>query len=242
MHAPNFAVALALIVFLQPWLFFGGMLYNEWGHYGPSPLTIVLLAIWVVVLLLSIRFVYVKFKQALERACGVVRKIPIILAVVAGILMTGVVCYPFVVMPVGARWIPAYEPTEDRRVVHTLGFSIIAPPGWKTRTWNFEQVEAGIALDPGYKGRHGPGLAVLTLVSPPDLSQFRETPFSDWKAFERTATGRGENARLRYELVVAHKEQWYRVVYGESRAFDTNPSLEFPEIMKRYIRSFRPAP
>lgn len=241
-YASNFAIGAALIVFLQPWLLIGGMLYHHWGHYGASLLTFIFLAVWVVVFLGSLWIVFVKFRQALTLAGGVVRKISIIVAVLAGIMMTGVVCYPLVVNPVGARWVPVKKPTEDRRVVHPLGFSIVSPPGWKARMWNFDKIEACIALGPGYKGRHGPGLAVSTLVSPPDLSQFRETAFLDLKAYEHTVTGRGENARLRYELVVIHKDQWYRVVYSESRAFETDPSLEFPGIIRHYIRSFRPAP
>jgi len=241
-YASNFAIGAALIVFLQPWLIIGGLLYNDWGHYGPSLPTFMFLAIWTVVFLSSIWIVFVKFRRALRPTGGMIRKLLVTVAVLAGIMMAGVVCYPLLVNPIGARWIPAKEPTEDRRVFHGLGFSIVSPPGWKARMWDFGKDDACIALGPGYKGRHGPGLSVLTLASPPDLSQFRETPFLNLRGFERIVTGRGENARLTYELVVNHRDQWYRVAYSESRAFESNPSLAFSEIMKRYVQSFRPAP
>src|SRR5262249_30847516 len=98
-----------------------------------------------------------------------------------------------------------------------------------------------ISLLPGYKGRHGPGLGVSMALTP-NLSQFHETRFMDAPAWERTVTGTGENARLSYTLVVSNKGQWYEIHYSESRAFEDNPSSEFPNVIKRYIQSFRPAP
>jgi hypothetical protein len=239
-HKANFAIGVALLVFLQPWLLIGVMLGYEWGHYGPSPAKIVFLMGWATVFLSCLWVVFVKFRQALRQSGGVAGRILVWAAILAGMMMAGVVCYPLFGMPVGARWIPAQEPTDDRRVVHPLGFSIVSPPGWKARIWNFPD-DAGISLYPGYKGRHGPGLGITASALPPDLLHYQEIPFLDLKAYERTVTGTGENARLRYELVVTHSNQWYRVMYSESRAFESDPSLEFPEIMKRYVHSFWPS-
>jgi hypothetical protein len=241
-YASSLTTGVVLILFLQPWLVIGGLLYNYWAHYGLSVLILLLAVVWLGVFFGSLWAVFVKLRQALSLANAVSRKIPIVLAVLAGLLVAGVVCCPLVLNPVGARWVPAKEPTEDRRIVHPLGFSIVSPPGWKAKMRNIDWDAAAIMLGPGYKGRHGPGLAAHTLASPPDLSQFRPVAFSNFKAFELTVTGRGDNARLRYELVLTHKDRWYRVVYSESRAFESNPSLEFPEIMKRYVWSFRPPP
>ena len=240
-YASNFAIGVVLIVVLQPWLVIGGLLYDDWAHYGPGFDVIIFLAGWAAVFLGAIWGVFVKFRQALKLASNLQRKVPVIITVVAGISMASVSCFPFFTILSGARWVPAKEPTEDRRIVHPLGFSIVAPPGWKARIWNFDNEEAGIALGPGYKGRHGPHLGVTMLPGPPDLSQFHETTFSEFKAFERTVAGTGENARLGCTLVVDYKGRWYHISYGESRAFESSPRLEFPEIMKRYMRSFKPA-
>jgi hypothetical protein len=241
-YGSKLIIAAVLIVLMQPWIMIGSLLYHDWAHFGPSLNKLLVALVWVAFFFGSLWWIFANLRHALRVAGSLRRKMPVILIVLAGIMMAGVVCYPLVVLPAGARWVPAEEPAEDRRVVHPLGFSIVSPPGWKSKIWNMDKEWGGITLLPGYKGRHGPGLGVSTDMSAPDLTQFRETPFLDSTAWERSVTGKGENARLRYELIVTHKGRWYQVTYSESRSFERNPSLEFPDIMKRYVRSFRPPP
>jgi hypothetical protein len=245
-YGSSFGLGVALIVFLQPWLFIGVFLYYDCGHYGPSLSRIILLVSWLAVFCGSVWSVYVSFRQTLRLAGNMVRRIPVITAVSAGIVMAGVICYPVAVIPIGARWIPVKEPTEDRRVIHPKGFSIVSPPGWEVRTWDYDKIDSNLnaylALNPGGRSRHSPSLFVSIIETPGNLSNFRETTFLDLQAFERTVIKRGENGWLKYELIMAHKDRWYQVAYRESRAFEKNPSSEFPEIMKHYVRSFRPAP
>lgn len=145
----------------------------------------------------------------------------------------------------GAPWLPNKPPQENHRVVHPKGFSIIPPPGWVVKiadSGNDDISGFSIAMTPGSKGlRYAPGLRVKILETAPDLSQFHEIVFSDMKAYERTIpVGDAERPCLRHELIVTHNAQWYEVGYYSQQFRDK--SLEVPEIMMLYIRSFRPPP
>jgi|ERR1051325_5552005 hypothetical protein len=145
----------------------------------------------------------------------------------------------------GAPWLPKESPQESRRVTHPKGFSIIPPPGWVVKIADSGKEDLygfSIAMTPGSKGlRYAPGIHVKTLESTPNLSEFHEITFSGMKAYERTVpVGNAERPCLRHELVVTHNAQWYEVGYYAERFRDN--SLEVPEMMMLYIRSFKPAP
>ena len=141
----------------------------------------------------------------------------------------------------GGAWLPKQPPSEDRRVFHPKGFSIVSPHGWKVTTSGYESDVAVLLLTPGDNLRISPGLAVSILTEPPQLTDFQNAVFPVGRAYSRIGISKGHNhARCIYTLAVNHSNHWYQVTYSETRAFDDDRSVKIPEMIMRYIDTFRP--
>lgn len=150
---------------------------------------------------------------------------------------------PMLVMPIGGPWVPRTEPSEDKRVFHPSGFSIISPPGWKIRIHtNPEAAQLlgyEIGMTPGDRSRYSPGLGAGRWFRQDDLTNYQMTVFRGKPAFEQTILGSGEYARLYYELLVPDGTNWFRLHYSKDAAFESPSRSNFPPIIRRYIESFR---
>jgi len=170
------------------------------------------------------------------------RIIKIVILVCAVVVLLALLSPLLLGIPSGALWLPKTLPDEAARVVHPKGFSIIPPPGWVVKVGSDH-----INLQPGSKGmRYTPGLSIVAHKSDtaPELSQFHEAVFSEIKAYEMTlpTSGNGDVPYLRYHVFLRHEEYWYEVFYVlPNGSFDKPAYLEVPDMMMRYIRSFRPS-
>lgn len=170
----------------------------------------------------------------------------VLLAIVASLVICFVTLLPRLAgLRRGAPWVPEKPPTEECRVFHPEGFSMIPPPGWVVKTHVGEEkdlFDCSISFSPGSKGyRYAPVISVRTTETTPDLNGFQETNAQNLQIYERTVpTGDGENRCLSYRLITRIDKQWYEVRYHSLQFHDD--SLEIPEIMMFYLRSFRSAP
>src|SRR5689334_5356783 len=106
-----------------------------------------------------------------------------VLVILAVLVWIGVVW-----LPVPSGWIPEQPPSEDRRVVHPLGFSVIKPPGWHEKIFcEDDQNMMGneiYLLPTTNKVRFLPSFRVSTFNSTPAyLSNYHETRFLEMKAY-----------------------------------------------------------
>jgi hypothetical protein len=155
-----------------------------------------------------------------------------------------VLLYPIMTMPMGARNVPRIEPSEANRVFHPSGFSIIPPPDWQIRIYtNSEPADlrgSVIAMTPGDRSRHSPGLGAYLWFRPDDLTNYLETTFRGRPAFEKTSVGIGSKCdRLSYQLFVPDGTNWFRLGYSECACPGSDSPSNFPPIIRRYIESFR---
>lgn len=152
--------------------------------------------------------------------------------------LSAVVSYPIMTMPMGGRHVPRIEPSEEKRVFHPAGYSIIPPPGWRVRIVRIPEFST-IGMSPGDRSRHSPGLGASLDFCPDDLTNYLETTFRGRPAFEKTSVGNGKCKRLSYGLFVPAGTNWFRLSYSECACFGSPPHSNFPPIIRRYIESFR---
>ncbi len=152
----------------------------------------------------------------------------------------------FIWIPLPSGWIPQQAPSEDRRVVHPLGFSIVKPPGWFVKVFREESVygEASInLLATDKKIRFYPRLKVAAWKSSPDfLSKYHETIFLGMKAYQKIDLRAGRGDYFTYQLFITNQNRWYELIY-QIPADCTRPSItNIPTAMMPYLQSFKPVP
>jgi hypothetical protein len=135
------------------------------------------------------------------------------------------------------RPIPVEAPSEERRLHHDAGVSIIVPPNWKE--WVNDE-PAMIQLNPRQvtAGRSKAGMGItLLLEQPSELAQCTETQFQGQPAHlkvERRRSTFDDPALTTWTIYVQHDDNWFAVSYFIAEAHD-----EIPEMGKRYLETVR---
>lgn len=148
----------------------------------------------------------------------------------------------------GAPWLPDSPPRESQRIRHSRGFSIIPPPGWVARVFDYrtaeDTVEATLGLHTGSKGvRYAPHISITMAKWSPDLLGFNAVRFHEWKAYDkiRPVVGGGDVPYFRYTLCVTNNGFWYELNYYTPTDRDKPLYTNVPPAMMPYLQSFRPA-
>jgi hypothetical protein len=142
------------------------------------------------------------------------------------------------------RDIPRSAPHEDNRVYHPFGFSIIAPPNWRTRVWvgddDSTSFPAAINMYPdgAIPRRYSASMGVSMDTRPKDLDDYTPTSFQGEPAYQCTssrADGGFENpGHFNYDLAFDRENRWYII-----RFHLCTERTRLPPEIKRYIDSFR---
>lgn len=161
----------------------------------------------------------------------------VILPIVLGTVAASVV-YVLVIGPMG-RDVPSDPPTEENRVHHPLGFSMICPENWKSMSMGeMGRYDGSITLLPEGKRRYSGGMYVQLLKEPPEnLNQLPTIEFQGKPARLRVSlshdTGWEPPPRSSFELILERNGRWFSIVYGIFAELDAIPETVWP-----YLESF----
>jgi hypothetical protein len=151
--------------------------------------------------------------------------------------------WPILTAPAG-RDIPTEAPTEHLRVFHPDGFSIVAPPNWKTLVIGGsgnKPFGSSIQMYPGgpIARRYSAGIRVELLgTKPKDFSESHAATFPGLPAFEKVGTvaDRGfENpGQFGYTIFCERDSKWFRFGY---HIFSERHSL--PKQILPFLETFK---